>query len=470
MKKLLIVIYTSLGIACISGCIPQEHEKISGFPEGFWQSNGYGLVIQVKDGIASAFDVTDRFCTRSKSEQTLAIAIESVVPDEQVNNVKVQLYKEQHRYYFTRIDTLPKACINSVKATPQSVFNEFVALMEKHYVFFELYGIDWQKRTTKARNKVSKSMTDTELFTLFTDMLAGIDDAHLSLSAEIEGKERVYDPDPGAGYAYAIAHAEEYGMTEAEAKQFLVSEIWRNQIATKALKGKGTMIAGNRIQYGMLDNGVGYLGVVTMGGFIDEENVSPEQEFTILQQSLDQALVYFKQHAMKSLILDVSFNHGGYDFVSLEIASRFTSKPIKSYSKFPADAARSYSSDITIIPSKNEKFTGPVFMFTSDMTVSAGEILVLAMRPMPNVSHIGETTRGALSSVLEKTLPNGWLLNISNEVYLDNKGELWESKGIPPDVSFPVFKSQDPINSFASAMKKAVILAQTNPKEAILAK
>lgn len=50
----------------------------------------------------------------------------------------------------------------------------------------------------------------------------------------------------------------------------------------------------------------------------------------------------------------------------------------------------------------------PVFVLTSDVTVSAAGTLLLSLRALPNVTHLGATTRGALSDVLTKPLLNGW--------------------------------------------------------------
>jgi carboxyl-terminal processing protease len=73
--------------------------------------------------------------------------------------------------------------------------------------------------------------------------------------------------------------------------------------------------------------------------------------------------------------------------------------------------------------------------------MSAAEGFTLTMRAFPTVTHAGETTRGALSDLLERPLPNGWTLTLSNEVVLDADGESWERRGIPPDLPMDVFES-----------------------------
>ncbi len=61
------------------------------------------------------------------------------------------------------------------------------------------------------------------------------------------------------------------------------------------------------------------------------------------------------------------------------------------------------------------------------------------MRSIPKVEVIGMYTSGGLSDVLEKVLPNGWVIKLSNEIYYSHDGICFESRdrigdGIKPDV------------------------------------
>jgi carboxyl-terminal processing protease len=97
---------------------------------------------------------------------------------------------------------------------------------------------------------------------------------------------------------------------------------------------------------------------------------------------------------------------------------------------------------------------------TSDMTVSAGEVLTLALRALPQVTHAGEATRGAFSDVLEKTLPNGWIVELSNEVYTDNQGIVWEGRGITPEHAFSVLGGSNPLVTHLGAIQYAAKMWQ----------
>ncbi len=54
------------------------------------------------------------------------------------------------------------------------------------------------------------------------------------------------------------------------------------------------------------------------------------------------------------------------------------------------------------------------------LTGSAAELFALATMSLPHIKRIGSTTTGAMSTALEKKLPNGWDFALSNEIFMDN--------------------------------------------------
>jgi len=137
-------------------------------------------------------------------------------------------------------------------------------------------------------------------------------------------------------------------------------------------------------------------------------------------------------------VVDVRDNGGGYDGVSLRIAGYLIDRKrlafTKSASKGEGFGARQ---SVFIEPRAAERYTGRIFLLTSGLTASAAEIFVLALLRHPRVTRIGEPTRGELSDVMERHLPNGWRVTLSNELYRASDGELYEDRGIPPHVELP---------------------------------
>ena len=88
-------------------------------------------------------------------------------------------------------------------------------------------------------------------------------------------------------------------------------------------------------------------------------------------------------------------------------------------------------------PGGCRKFAGPIVVLTGERTTSAAEALVMRLRVLPQAIVMGQPTQGAHSDVLSRTLPNGWRLGLSNEVYTLADGHVYEGLGIPPTITTP---------------------------------
>jgi carboxyl-terminal processing protease len=104
-------------------------------------------------------------------------------------------------------------------------------------------------------------------------------------------------------------------------------------------------------------------------------------------------------------------------------------------------------------------------MLTSDITLSAGEVFALYMRALPNVVHVGETTRGAFSDKIDKPLPNGWRLALSAEIYRDRDGNSYEARGLPPQVKREVF----PADALADGHARRVLELMDEIRRGVIA-
>ena len=218
----------------------------------------------------------------------------------------------------------------------------------------------------------------------------------------------------------------------------------------------GQDILNERIKYGITSGDIGYIAVMAEGGYASGKDASFDEELAALSSGMSAAMDFFNENRVKAVIVDLSVNHGGYDFLSRAIAGSFTDKRIAAYSKYAHDAGEQTPFQLYVLPSSGTKYLGPVYVMTSDMTVSAGEILTLSLRSLPNVIHVGAPTRGAFSDVLTKYLPNGWEITMSNEVYADHRGIVWEGKGIKPDIAIEVFDPKNPLSGHLSAVEKLV--------------
>lgn len=131
-----------------------------------------------------------------------------------------------------------------------------------------------------------------------------------------------------------------------------------------------------------------------------------------------------------AIIIDLRFNMGGFDFVSLEILKYFINTETTLFSK-KAKILEGFTEpqNFSIDPA-DKTYNKPVFLLTSHQTGSAAEIFTLGSMKMKNIIRVGSNTKGIFSDVLKKKLPNGWTLNISNEVYQSDEGICYENVGI----------------------------------------
>jgi len=157
-----------------------------------------------------------------------------------------------------------------------------------------------------------------------------------------------------------------------------------------------------------------------------------KSEMEGLNTTLDKVMTDLNQ--AKAIVLDVRFNGGGKDEVAMEIIKRFNPEKHKVFNK-KAKYDNGYTEPNYIyLNAYNKPYTKPVYLLTSQQSASATEIMVLSSLQLEHVTRVGDHTEGVFSDVLDKELPNGWEVGLSNEVYLDTKGNNYEGRGIPADI------------------------------------
>jgi carboxyl-terminal processing protease len=428
---------------------------------GVWRSNGYGYVSDFTREAPRFFHVAGELCLPFGAEESTPIDfVDRAGLSADGRRLYIGASPEPHVYEFERLDAPPTACLASPETDRAAVFEAFAALMAEHYAFFEVYDVGWAAVTADARARLGSVASDADLFALLSDMIAPISDGHLELTASINGEARKFEPGEAATYLAAIRAGAARGLSPREAKRAFNQATWLEGVDHLFLPGTGVSTGNDWIKYGLVANDVGYFGTYTSGGYADRDFSDPLGDLAVLEAALDDALAQFARAGIKAVIVDASMNHGGHDFISRAIAARFTSTRRLAYSKFAKDAFDPYRTDVFIAPENGARFVGPVFLLTSDITVSAAEILTLAMRAAPNVVHAGGRTRGAFSDILEKPLPNGWVLTLSNEVYVDHEGQVWEGRGVPPEIELAVFSTDDPARTHAAAIKALIEMAR----------
>ena len=421
---------------------------------GVWASRGYGWIIEVPaEGRLRLYDHNAHGCTGEEvPREELASFARLFSRDGEVLRV-VDRAENATVYTMDRIAAVPSVCGEARSTDPPSVLRHFSSLMAEHYAFFDVHEVDWSARSRQAAARVSAETGESELFGLMEEMLDGIRDGHLRLGGEVDGEERRVRPGRAAvGFLLDDAFDAQRRYKDKGKFQRAWYQQQRKQVRKKLLGKSYRSAADGQAVWGHIGE-VGYLGVFGMGGFGGEESDSIDEELAAVHAVIGRAVSELRD--TKAMIVDVTLNGGGMDIVSLAIAGHFTKKQSLAFSKYAKDASGAEPQPFHVLPADSGRYLKPVTLLTSNFTVSAAEIFTMAMRSLPQVTHRGEATRGALSDVLEKELLNGWILTLSNEVYLDAEDVLWEGLGIPPTEEAPVFDGRNIETSRAEAIRSA---------------
>ncbi|MTI29505.1 S41 family peptidase, partial [Xanthovirga aplysinae] len=439
MKFKLFIILIALFIASCKEKI-QENNSIN----GVWQSVGSGWMLHIEDSSSySLFDVTSISCLPRRKAELREILESLALKDDTLSYLKGVI-----TYKFTKAEGLPKLCGTELKEETQKDpiynFEVFSETVKDHYAFMELNSVNWPKLFQQQKDKLSKHSTDLELYSVIEETLEKLNDNHAYLEANDEVYEALeqkhLDQEEEARDDENLREFGDFTIAKMVAKHHLEEEMTKDSWL---------------IQWGKLKEKVGYIQIKAMWlyadldvpdslieelGYVDAyvktlqklyEGDYIEKEVEGVKKTMDKIMDDLAD--MNSIIIDLRFNGGGQDAVSFEILRRFVTQKQKIATQ-KLKYGNQFSPTLPLyINGTTKAYSKPVYLLTSQQTGSAAEAFAIATMSMKNIKRIGSPTSGAMSTALEKILPNGWAFSISNEVYMDVQGNGYENKGIPVD-------------------------------------
>ena len=280
---------------------------------------------------------------------------------------------------------------------------EFVwKTLDRNYGQFMVKRVDWDALYRVYRPMVTAATTDQELWDILLTMMGHLNDGHLALA---DGKRRI-----GGGRNNGLFTNDEFSL---------------DLVKSKYLQGKFTEALGGSFISGWLAEGVGYLYIGDL-----KDGLEP------ITKTIDAFMAEFAK--ARVMIVDVRNNPGGNNRAEKIVANRF------------ADRRRRFETNRTRYGPKHDdlwpeefgsiepggplQFTGPTVLLTDRISASAAEALTMAMRVLPHVTVVGDTTEGAVSSQFPERMPNGWTLWVAFKEFRDHEGVCWDGVGIPPDL------------------------------------
>jgi len=291
--------------------------------------------------------------------------------------------------------------------TPTAVFDELWHDFDQRYALFDVYNVNWDSLYHIYRPHLTDQTEDSVLAKTIDTLLRNLHDRHIGFYAYTKYK------------SFSFTYGEGY-LDSAIGFDFV-------KVSSYYLRSTAQSMGFGQIIYGFINDSIGYIYLPTFTE--DSGTYGWAGYFGAVLDSLQSA---------KGLIVDIRGNSGGTQSNFISISSHFFSKTQNVlYNQLRNGAGHedfSAAEPITI-SSSGKPYTKPIVLITDRFTVSAGEWFTLAMKLLPNVTHIGDTTSGAFSGRLDRELGNGWVYSMSIEKITNTNGVSYEGKGIPPEIT-----------------------------------
>ncbi len=312
------------------------------------------------------------------------------------------------------------------------VWNAF----SQYYGFLALRGISaqqWRAKYEQYKTRALHTKNAKQLFSLLSELLeyaageknvAGViiqADDHVEMQAEQFNWD--YQVNKSNHYSrrravlnnpektYLSEYLETDGQLQKQSKRLLMlGDIW------------GVVSYFGKIK----QENIGYLQLNSMLDFASLNGRASTADYQKLARAcehfMQQVMTIAKQQGYRKIIIDVRNNFGGFDQISLLIASYFndTQRPVfsKQQRVYVGSEQLQWSTAYRQqLASQQDYFRGDIVLLTSKHTVSAAEVFAMAMDEIPRVTIIGETTTGSFSDVSSFHTSNGWFISMSTELY-----------------------------------------------------
>jgi len=339
-----------------------------------------------------------------------------------------------------KLDALPLVCRPGnpiVASTPTVAFEHLWHTFNDYYAFLEQRGINWDKLYAEISPTVTDDMSDDELLNSIRALLAPLDDGHVTLKTVDDEFE--FNKERGAEKYLLETYANQKKYDNIDDYVTSLGDQWREVLSNyfdSEIRGSAGGSSGREVEWAVSSSNVGYLYIGSMYELTDNDSNSLRENVTTINSIMERALADLED--TEALIIDVRFNGGGYDAVSLSIANHFTDRPELAYSKY----ARTYAGgtepvEVYFNPVFKSLYLKPVVVLASQTTASAAEVFMIIMSRLPHVTLAGEHTAGILADAPRKKLPNKWEIRVPNAVFVDSNGNEYEVTGVPPEIDAP---------------------------------
>lgn len=281
---------------------------------------------------------------------------------------------------------------------PESNFEVFWQTMHERYAYFSLKPANWNQLYQKYRPQVNAQTDEESLFAIMDSMLYQLEDGHVNLVSNFNISRN---------WQWYLNYPDNFNYALVE----------RNYL------GSGHRIAGG-MRYVLLADSIGY---IYLGSFSS----------SLSQAQLNAVFSYFQD--CQGLIIDIRHNGGGSINQAYALAQRIARERKKVLTRYyktgPGPEQFSLAGQISIGPSDQVNYDGPVAVLTNRRTYSAANSFAAIVSSFPQVQLIGDQTGGGGGIPLDYELPNGWRFRFSATRDIRTEDQRPLELGISPDIA-----------------------------------
>ncbi|OJJ14464.1 hypothetical protein BKI52_42540 [marine bacterium AO1-C] len=435
--------------------------------KGYWKSIGHGYILDASADSIRLYSYTKSFCYREKNDYLERLMNSQTQFHQKNDTLSIflmdfgpQTTHLQSRRDFVRIQKLPENHLSFdelQQLPPLKLFDLFIETLEENYAFSKERKLEWAKIRKDLSEKISDSTTHEALFQMMGKITKSTKDHHTKIIAK-DGRKLQYTRTPSAQYVIDLFR-KQTAVSQLNKYFGLYFDNNYKNISDSLLKGKGQKVANQKIEWGSLSEQIGYIHIHSLTGFADSK-LPRKQHIDTLNYHMAQIIKALQDK--EALIIDISFNFGGYDAAGLTIASYFTDTSRLAYQIQVFQQGQFYDeSPLYVRPAKGARFTKPVYLLMTDISRSAAETFAMQMKAIPQVKLVGMPTLGILSDMLGKSI-GPFYTTSSNRRYVAPDGKVYEVSGVIPDIPLQVFAANNTFNSHKNAVSQLANMVERN--------
>lgn len=420
--------------------------------DGVWLERGYARALRFSPSGVDEYHLTEVSCTPvgSTSRDEVLAAHDRI----ELTDDTLSWFQKDHftRHEFDRASALPDACDAATQPDAPQVYDAFWHLFQENYAYFEVRGVDWDKIYQTHAQTLDASSSDDELMTALSESIAPLDDGHVYV---FDGVSRGFmSGDLGELWQHWASQYDGEPVTNPinPRGDFILD--MQEHVKNDILAGRGKTAIHDLLQWGYVEEGIGYLDLHEFYYPFEEEPSIAE-----IQSMVDAAMreVVRDFADADALIVDIRFNQGGSDSMGYAIMSWLTDRDVLVARKRAAyRGGWTTLQDVHVSPRDTAYFDKPIVLLQSGNSISAAETFAMAMNELPQVVSVGARSYGVFSDVLQRVLPNGWIVALSNEVYEAPNGAVYEAVGVPVDIEVPYDDSSSFYENLDATFERAL--------------